>query len=125
MAARLIDGFHEAFSCVDGEKDKATKALVKSARKILFDVKHTLRYKAVMQCRLLDDKGEKMTRKTPFQTNLEKEEYVSVESELGRSVHILEAWKEGHKGKGGAEFCRRSAHERYDTFTEVFHEVQG
>ncbi|KAE8786035.1 glutamate decarboxylase 1 [Hordeum vulgare] len=34
--------------CVDGEKDKATKALMKSSRKILSDVKHTLQYQAVM-----------------------------------------------------------------------------
>ncbi|KAE8774206.1 Glutamate decarboxylase 1 [Hordeum vulgare] len=47
MAARVIDGFHEAFCCVDGEKDKATKALVKSARKILSNVNHTLQYKVV------------------------------------------------------------------------------
>ncbi|KAE8770982.1 Glutamate decarboxylase 1 [Hordeum vulgare] len=48
MAAWVIDDSHEAFSCVDGEKDKATKSLVKSDRKILSDIKHTLRYKAVM-----------------------------------------------------------------------------
>jgi hypothetical protein len=66
---------------VDGEKEKATKALVKSARKILSDAKHTLRYKAVMQCRPLDDKGEKMTRKTACQTNLSREEYLSVVSD--------------------------------------------
>ncbi|KAE8771935.1 putative J domain-containing protein C17A3.05c [Hordeum vulgare] len=29
-------------------------------------------------------------------------------SELGHSVHILEACKEGHKGKDGAEFCIQS-----------------
>jgi hypothetical protein len=66
---------------VDGEKEKATKALVKSARKILSDIKHTLRYKVVMQCRLLDDKGLKMTRKYACQTNLEREEYLSVVSD--------------------------------------------
>jgi hypothetical protein len=33
---------------VDGEKEKATKALVKSARKILSNAKHMLRYKAMM-----------------------------------------------------------------------------
>ncbi|KAE8803705.1 Glutamate decarboxylase 1 [Hordeum vulgare] len=76
MVAQVVINYHmflyEAFSCVDGEKDKATKALLKSVRKILCDVKHTLRYKVVMQCQLLDDKGEKMTRKTVCQMNLEK-----------------------------------------------------
>ena len=66
---------------MDGEKDKATKALVKSARKILSDVKHTLRYKAVMQCRPLNDKGIKMMRKFACQTNLQREEYLSVVSD--------------------------------------------
>ncbi|KAI5015294.1 hypothetical protein ZWY2020_056684 [Hordeum vulgare] len=45
MAARVI---HGSTYCVDGEKDKATKALMKSSRKILSDVKHTLQYQAVM-----------------------------------------------------------------------------
>ncbi|KAE8813049.1 Glutamate decarboxylase 1 [Hordeum vulgare] len=71
----------EAFSCMDGEKEKATKALAKSAREILPDVKHTLRYKALMQCWLLDDKGGNMTRKSSCHTNLEKEEYLSVVSD--------------------------------------------
>ncbi|KAI4992622.1 hypothetical protein ZWY2020_057864 [Hordeum vulgare] len=110
IAARVIDGFHEAFSCVDGEKDKATKSLMKSARKIFSDVKHTLRYNAVMQCRLLDDKGRWLLLQ---------------ESELVRSVHILEAWKEGHKGKDGAEYWSQSTQETYETFTEVFQEVHG
>jgi hypothetical protein len=66
---------------VDGEKQKAIKGIVKSARKILSDTKHTLRYKAVMQCRPLDDKGLKMTRKTACRTNLEREEYLSVVSD--------------------------------------------
>ncbi|KAI4974299.1 hypothetical protein ZWY2020_047579 [Hordeum vulgare] len=70
-------GGAEAFSCVDGEKEKATKALAKSAREILPDVKHTLRYKALMQCRLLNDKGGNMTRNSSCHTNLEKEEYLS------------------------------------------------
>lgn len=66
---------------MDGEKQKAIKGIVKSARKILSDTKHTLRYKAVMQCRPLDEKGEKMTRKTACQTNLSREEYLSVVSD--------------------------------------------
>ncbi|KAI4980441.1 hypothetical protein ZWY2020_020926 [Hordeum vulgare] len=49
----------------------------------------------------------------------------SHESGLGHSVHILEVWKEGHKGKDGAEFYSQSAQERYKTFTEVFQEVHG
>ncbi|KAI5000632.1 hypothetical protein ZWY2020_005221 [Hordeum vulgare] len=96
MAAWVIDGFHEAFSCVDGEKDKATKDLVKSFQKILSDVK---------RCSV----GCSMTR----------------EAEFGRSVYILEAWKEGHKGKDGADFCSQSVQERYATFTKVFKEVHG
>ena len=66
---------------MDGEKEKATKGIVKSARKILSNTKHTLRYEAVMQCRPLDDKGLKMTRKSACQTNLEREEYLSVVSD--------------------------------------------
>jgi hypothetical protein len=66
---------------VDGEKEKATKALVKSARKILSDAKHTLWYKAVMQCRPVDDKGLKMTRKSACRTNLDREGYLSVVSD--------------------------------------------
>ena len=66
---------------MDGEQQKAIKGIVKSARKILSDLKHTLRYKAVMQCRPLDEKGEKMTRKTACQTNISREEYLSVVSD--------------------------------------------
>ena len=66
---------------MDGEKQKAIKGIVKSARKILSDLKHTLRYKAVMQCRPLDEKEEKMTRKTACQTNMSREEYLSVVSD--------------------------------------------
>ena len=66
---------------MDGEKQKAIKGIVKSARKILSDTKRTLRYKAVMQCQPLDSKGEKMTRKTACQTNLSREEYLSVVSD--------------------------------------------
>ena len=66
---------------MDGEKRKAIKGIVKSARKILSDLKHTLRYKAVMQCRQLDEKVEKMTRKTACQTNMSREEYLSVVSD--------------------------------------------
>ena len=66
---------------MDGEKQKAIKDIAKSARKILSDLKHTLRYKAVMQCQPLDGKGEKMTRKTACQTNLSREEYPSVLSD--------------------------------------------
>ncbi|KAE8817483.1 putative serine/threonine-protein kinase receptor [Hordeum vulgare] len=46
-----------------------------------------------------------------------------MESELGYSAHILEAWKECHKGKHGTEFCSQSAQERYKTLREVFQEV--
>ena len=66
---------------MDGEQQKAIKGIVKSARKILSDTKHTLQYKAVMQCRLVDEKGEKMTRKTACETNMSREEYLSVVSD--------------------------------------------
>ncbi|XP_044431869.1 uncharacterized protein [Triticum aestivum] len=71
-----------------------------------------------MQCQSLDDKGDKMTRKTACRTNLEREEYLLMEATLGRPVHILKAWKEGHKGKDGAEFCSLSAQEKYGTIKE-------
>ena len=66
---------------MDGEKQKAIKGIVKFAQKILSDTKHTLRYKAVMQCQPVDEKGEKMTRKTACQTNLSREEYMPVVSD--------------------------------------------
>ena len=66
---------------MDGEKQKAIKGIVKSARKILSDLKHTLRYKAVMQCQPFDEKGENMTRKSACQTNMSREEYLSVVSD--------------------------------------------
>ena len=47
------------------------------------------------------------------------------EAKAGRRVHILEAWREGHKGKDGAEFCSESAEEKWGTFKEVFQEVHG
>ncbi|KAE8798661.1 Glutamate decarboxylase 1 [Hordeum vulgare] len=129
MAARVINGFREAFSCVDGEKEKATKALVNQPRRYS-NVKHTLQYEAVMQCQLLDDNGDKMTRKIVCQTNLDKEEYLWVLSGTigGGSllpVHILEAWKESRKGKDGSELCSHLAQERYETFREVFQEEHG
>ena len=37
----------------------------------------------------------------------------------------MEAWREGHKGKDGAEFCSESAEENWGTFKEVFQEVHG
>jgi hypothetical protein len=54
---------------------------MKAARKILSDMKHTLRYKAVLKCRPLDDEGLKMTRTSACRTNLEREEYLSVVSD--------------------------------------------
>lgn len=54
--------------------------MVKVARKILSDVKHTLRFTAVLLARPLDDKGLKMMKKVACQTNLEKDEYLSVVS---------------------------------------------
>ena len=66
---------------MDGEQQQAIKGIMKSARKILSDLKHTLRYKAVMQCRPVDEKGEKMTRKTACRTNLSQEEYLVVVSD--------------------------------------------
>lgn len=48
-----------------------------------------------------------------------------MEMERGGPVHILDAWKEGHKGKDGNEFCSKSAKEKYETFTAVFQEAHG
>ncbi|XBH98344.1 hypothetical protein VPH35_127870 [Triticum aestivum] len=47
------------------------------------------------------------------------------QAKVGRPVHILEAWREGHKGKDGAEFCSESPEEKWGTFKEVFQEVHG
>jgi hypothetical protein len=65
---------------VDGQEQQATKALVKVARKIFSDAKHTLWFNTVLSARELDDKGLKMTKKVACQTNLEKDEYLSVVS---------------------------------------------
>ncbi|XBI10352.1 hypothetical protein VPH35_137645 [Triticum aestivum] len=109
MATRVINAFFQTFSCVDGEQQKAIKGIVKSVRKILSDTKHTLQYKVVMQCRPLDEKGEKMTRKTACQTNLSREEYLSVVKEPWMKEDCWEAlvdmwcdpaWQAQHVEKG-------------------------
>lgn len=45
--------------------------------------------------------------------------------ERGGLVHILDAWKEDHKGKDGNEFCSESTQEKYETFIAIFKEVHG
>jgi hypothetical protein len=57
------------------------KGVKKEARKILSDLKYSLRNSAVLKCRPFDGEGLPMTRSVACKTNLEREEYMSVVSD--------------------------------------------
>ncbi|KAE8799655.1 Glutamate decarboxylase 1 [Hordeum vulgare] len=113
MAARVIDGFHPMENWM---KEDCWEALADMWCDPTWLAQHV-------------EKGNKRA-KIPSLSHVEGSRNLTIlkqhmESELGRSVLILEAWKEGHKGKDGTEFCTQSVQERYETFIEVFQEVHG